>query len=58
MISAGQRVVAVLTGHLLKDPGSVTHYHLETEPAPPGANRPIEIEARLADVQRVLKNDH
>jgi len=45
----------VLTGHLLKDPESVTRYHQETEPAPPGANRPIEIEARLADVERVLR---
>jgi len=57
IIGAGQRVVAVLTGHLLKDPESVTRYHQETEPAPPGANRPIEIEPRLAEVERVLKND-
>jgi threonine synthase len=55
IISAAARVVAVLTGHLLKDPESVTRYHQETEPAPPGANRPIEIEPRLADVQRVLR---
>ena len=48
IISAGARVVAVLTGHLLKDPESVTEY---------SANRPIEIEARLAEVERVLKND-
>ena len=55
IISAGARVVAVLTGHLLKDPESVIRYHQETEPAPPGANRPIEIEPRLADVARVLR---
>ena len=55
IISAGERVVAVLTGHLLKDPESVTRYHQETEPAPPGANRPIEIEPRLADVERVMR---
>jgi len=55
IISAGARVVAVLTGHLLKDPDSVIRYHQETEPAPPGANRPIEIEPRLADVERVLR---
>jgi threonine synthase len=54
-IGAGARVVAVLTGHLLKDPESVTRYHQETEPAPPGANRPIEIEPRLAEVERVLR---
>ena len=45
IISAGARVVAVLTGHLLKDPDSVTQY---------SPNRPIEIEPRLADVERVL----
>jgi threonine synthase len=57
IISAGARVVAVLTGHLLKDPESVIRYHQDTEPAPPGANRPIEIEPRLGDVERVLKNE-
>ncbi len=57
IISAGARVVAVLTGHLLKDPESVIRYHQETEPAPPGANRPIEIEPRLADVERVLAKE-
>ena len=57
IISAGARVVAVLTGHLLKDPESVIRYHQETAPAPPGANRPIEIEPRLADVERVLANE-
>ena len=45
IIGAGARVVAVLTGHLLKDPESVTQY---------SPNRPIEIEPRLADVERVL----
>ena len=55
IIGAGQRVVAVLTGHLLKDPESVTRYHQETDPAPAGANRPIEIEPKLAEVGRVLE---
>lgn len=55
VIGAGQRVVAVLTGHLLKDPESITRYHQETEPVPPGANRPIEIDPRLVEVERVLK---
>jgi len=58
IIGAGERVVAVLTGHLLKDPESVTRYHQDTEPPPPGANRPIEIEPRLADVERVLAAEH
>jgi len=54
IIRTGDRVVAVLTGHVLKDPGVVTRYHQETEPLPKRANRPIEIEARLAEVERVL----
>jgi len=48
------RVVAVLTGHVLKDPETVARYHQEMEPRPAGANRPIEIEARLAEVERVM----
>jgi threonine synthase len=53
-IGATDRVVAVLTGHLLKDPGAIARYHQETEPRPERANRPIEIEPRLDDVERVL----
>jgi threonine synthase len=49
------RVVAVLTGHILKDPGVLLHYHRELEPPPPGANRPIEIEPTLAEVSRALE---
>jgi len=55
VIEANDRVVAVLTGHVLKDPGAVVAYHQETEPAPARANRPIEIEPRVADVERVLR---
>jgi hypothetical protein len=36
-------VVAVLTGHVLKDPGTG------------GANRPVEIDANLAEVERVMR---
>ncbi len=48
------RVVAVLTGHVLKDPGMLLHYHTEADPPPPGANRPREIEADLREVERAL----
>ncbi|MEP7326186.1 MAG: threonine synthase, partial [Gemmatimonadota bacterium] len=41
-ILPGARVVAVLTGHLLKDPGT------------PKDNQPIEIEPSLAEVERVM----
>ena len=47
-------VVAVLTGHVLKDPGILLQYHRETEPVPVDANRPIEIEAKLSEVERIL----
>jgi threonine synthase len=55
VIGPGERVVAVLTGNLLKDPGAIVKYHQETEPAPARANRPIEIEATLSEVERVLR---
>ena len=54
VIRRGERVVAVLTGHILKDPGLLLRYHQEIEPAPPRANRPVEIDAELSAVERVL----
>ena len=54
VIDPGERVVCVLTGHVLKDPGALVRYHQETEPPPARANRPIEIDAELAEVERVL----
>jgi threonine synthase len=52
LVRPGQSVVAVLTGHLLKDPGVVMEYHARA-----GAHRnpPVSIEPRLAEVERVLK---
>jgi threonine synthase len=50
-----EHAVAVLTGHILKDPEVLLRYHRETEPPPPGANRPIEIEADLREVERALQ---
>ena len=54
LIRSGDRVVAVLTGHVLKDPAAVTSYHVETEPAPSRANRPLVIEPRLDAVAKAL----
>jgi threonine synthase len=54
-IRSGERVVAVLTGHLLKDPSAVVTYHEKTDPPPAYANRPIEIDATIAEVERVLR---
>jgi hypothetical protein len=39
---------------VLKDPGMLLRYHVETEPAPAGANRPVEIDADLREVERML----
>ncbi|HEY2379423.1 MAG TPA: threonine synthase [Gemmatimonadaceae bacterium] len=58
VIRPDEVVVAVLTGHILKDPGILLQYHRETEPAPTHANRPIEIDAQLSAVQRVLQSAH
>lgn len=54
-IRAGQRVVALLTGHMLKDPEVMLSYHRDTEPPPPLANRSIEIDATLAAMEQVLR---
>jgi len=54
VIKRTERVVAILTGHVLKDPASVTDYHQERDPAPPHANRPIEIDPRLEEVERAM----
>ncbi len=54
-VKPAQRVVAVLTGHVLKDPGALLQYHRDTEPPPPGANPPIEIEPDLREVERAVR---
>jgi threonine synthase len=54
VIRRGDIVVAVLTGHILKDPGILLQYHRETDPPPPHANRPVEIDARIDEVERIL----
>jgi threonine synthase len=55
VISASERVVAVLTGHVLKDPDAVVDYHRLTSPPRRLANPPIEIDARVSEVERVLR---
>jgi threonine synthase len=55
-IGRGDRVVAVLTGHVLKDPGILLDYHREREPPPARANRPVAIGADLREVERVLRD--
>ena len=52
VIRKGDAVVAVLTGHLLKDPGAVIDFHSRK-----GARRnpPVTIAPRLAEVERQLR---
>lgn len=54
VIRRGDTVVAVLTGHILKDSGILLQYHRDTDPPPRFANRPIEIDPDLSAVERVL----
>jgi len=51
-IRRGDSVVAVLTGHLLKDPGAVMAFH---ERPGPRRNPPVTIEPRLSEVERLLR---
>jgi threonine synthase len=52
LIRRGDSVVAVLTGHLLKDPQAVLDYHAGRARR---ANPPLEIAARLSEVEKVLR---
>ena len=55
VISPSASVVAILTGHILKDPGLLLRYHQEMVPPPTGANRPIEIDPYLSELERLLR---
>jgi threonine synthase len=48
------RVVALLTGHMLKDPEIMLSYHTDRVPTPALANRSIEIDATLSALAAVL----
>ena len=56
-VDPSERVVAVLTGHVLKDPGALLEYHKETESPQIGANRPIEIDPKLEEVEKLLRRE-
>jgi len=53
-IKPADRIVAVLTGHVLKDPGALLRYHQEQSPAPQFANPPVEIDPTIDAIERVL----
>ncbi len=52
VVKPGQSVVAVLTGHVLKDSQTVMDWHLGKGR---GRNRPVEIEARVSAVEKLLR---
>lgn len=52
VIKPGDQVVAVLTGHVLKDPGMLVDLHQRPDFAQ--ANRPVEIDATVSAVAAVL----
>jgi threonine synthase len=54
-VKPADRVVAVLTGHILKDPDLLLRYHQEMDPPPAGANRPVEIGPDIREIERVLQ---
>ena len=53
VIRPSQSVVAVLTGHLLKDPQTALDFH--TRGRRRGSNPPFEIDADLRAVERILE---
>ncbi len=53
VIRPGDTVVAVLTGHVLKDPGLLLDYHRAGSTAP-GANPPVEIDATPEALARAV----
>jgi threonine synthase len=52
LIKRGHSVVAILTGHVLKDAETVMKYHQSRGPR---ARPPVEIDATVAAVERVLR---
>ncbi len=54
MISGSERVVAILTGHLLKDPGILQTIHQSSGSASHLGNKPIRIPPTIEAVRRVL----
>jgi threonine synthase len=53
-IGPHDRVVAVLTGHILKDPGVLQQIHQAESIAPALANRPVRIPPTIAAVRELL----
>jgi len=59
VIKPGESAVAILTGHLLKDPGATVDYHLNRLEGitPAYANAPVVVEPTVDAVRQVLRRD-
>jgi len=55
VIRSEARVVAVLTGHVLKDPEILVSMHRDLAPPPAWANRPVEIDATVEAVAEAME---
>jgi threonine synthase len=60
LISAGviqphETIIGILTGNLLKDPAATVDYHTGAWPTAQFANPPVQIEAELGAVRRVIE---
>ncbi len=56
VISRGETVLGVLTGHVLKDPDATVNYHLSKLPGilPNRANPPVQVDATLESLEAAL----
>jgi len=57
VIHPADRVVAILTGHILKDPGILQQMHQQQQPPETWANAPIRISPTIEAVRRVLEEE-
>lgn len=57
VIHPDDRVVAILTGHILKDPGILQQMHQVQQPPEAWANAPIRISPTIEAVRRVLEQE-
>lgn len=55
VVDPGSRVAAVLTGHLLKDPGATVAFHLEGQGPAELANRPVQVEDDADAIRRAVE---
>jgi threonine synthase len=56
IIRPGERVVAVLTGNLLKDPGATVSYHTGEWSGAHFANQPRQVSAQPDEVRKVIES--